>query len=227
MQKWSFGKSFQNAHSTIEEIFQHTQKNTKTEILQICKNLEKELTSEKITVLFKDIQAILHNKENKKNHIFIMELKSLWSGKLLPNSVLNFYTNPNFIPQSELISIGTLFFITMAIDGKIVKEEIRQLKKNLQKWQNESVRIILSAFLSESFINLHHPENTILDNAGKPSVTTNKLVTESLLYLKKYSGVSKRKIINDQIQSLIKSDGYIDKNEEWLIQKIKQYWTDI
>ncbi|MCB1193843.1 MAG: hypothetical protein KDK90_25635 [Leptospiraceae bacterium] len=57
--------------------------------------------------------------------------------------------------------------------------------------------------------------------------TKKSLVTNYLIYLKNELKPSERRIINNQIMSIIKADGIIHENERWIWNSIKSTWTDL
>ncbi len=110
------------------------------------------------------------------------------------------------------------------MDGNITKDEISSLRKNLRTWNNENARLIIHA------INLIDPFSSSANiiNLFKKTTEFSSIEEKSVMNCLDFlndSSPSTKKLIYQQIVSLIKADGHVHKNERWIWYHMKQKWN--
>jgi len=226
--KWSLGRySIANDFLLKEKNSKHE---LKSKIEQLAKELKENLSSEGLTILYKDLEeviladGVLSDIESE----VISIIKKIWKDKLVDiNSIITNIFKDNNIIQNNLFALGYLFYTAVKIDGNIDKLELMQVRRNLEAWDNHAARIIIE---SVNFFEFATSRNNFIDvfynDYGVPDEEKNKIVN-CIKYLRENEVTEVRKIIYEQVMAIIKADSQITDSERWLSSQMRNIWDDI
>ena len=131
-------------------------------------------------------------------------------------------------PQNKLFALGIIFYCAVKIDGNIDCQELIQIRRNLELWDNNSARLILEAINFAEYYNSRGQITNLFNNIKTGlSEEEQVLLSNSITYLKENEKPNIRKIMYNQIMSILKADSKIHENERWLFNKLKEIWFDI
>lgn len=229
--KWTLGREYKSlSDGDSAHISEIKKEDIENELINILKITKSELTQEGLSILYKDIIELIDSScidLNKKDQLKDILLR-FWGDDIynIEEIIKKVFKGENGILNS-MFALGFLFYATVKIDGNIDREELLQIKRNLEVWDNQNAMIILEAVNYAEFIKSKGTLTEILETTSGLSTDEYKLLEDCIKYLRLHESVEVRKIMYKQIISIIKADSRITEEEKSLWKNLKEIWEDI
>lgn len=148
---------------------------------------------------------------------------SILEPQIKKNKQTGFYNviGMEFKPKHTLIALGYLFWAAVVIDGHIDASEKDKIIENLKAWRDENSRVLFSALKLARIINKAHSKKN--KNIFK-NENFKKSIINCIDFLKQNEPTVKLEFMKKQIIKILQADGHIHKNEQWLYNKLNEYW---
>lgn len=232
IEKWTLGREKLDYDNIASKINESSIEECKKIIIDSAYILKEKMSVEGLSILYNDIKDVfmVSNVMSDKEQEILSLLEKEWEDKGLikENLAISFFNENKYKPQNKLFALGIIFYSAIKIDGNIDNQELIQVRRNLELWDNKSARLILEAINFAEFYNSNGQiANLFKTNQTGISEAEKEILMKSIKYLKENERQNIRKIMYDQILTIIKADSKIHEKERWLCNQIKKIWTDI
>ncbi len=231
IEKWTLGRNQLDHDGIISTIHKQNLKECKKIIIDNARLLKEEMSPEGLSILYndmKDVFMVSGIMSEEEEVLGLIEKEWTEKGLIKEKLAAHFFDINKYELQNNLFALGIIFYSAIKIDGNIDDQELIQIRRNLELWDNKSARLILEAINFAEFYNSNGQITDLFKSIQTGlSEPEKEILLKSIRYLKENEQQNVRKIMYEQILTIIKADSKIHENERWLCDQIKEIWCDI